>query len=310
MPYLGRRGALAPLTSADIPAGIVEGTDVAFLENSSGQTLAGTYSTERMYLSGRTGSAPNDYNYKLEGDVTVTGHLALGTIADADVVITNDGTERTITTDASGGTLEAGNVLQDTHRTSLTDMTGELGSVVTGSPNLNLGNATFPAGHVLQVAQGENRAASTGTYVVHTATPSTWITVVSATITPSNVASKILINFTANLSGDGGSTALHILRDSTQIGQADAAGSRVRSTIANGHWEGGSGTYDMANYNGVFLDDISDSPAWTSGAITYYIKISKYNAGTYRINRSEAHRDNAAGYDGVSASYIVLQEIA
>jgi hypothetical protein len=308
MATLGRRPSNAALTSADIPddsitaAKIVAGavsSDVVYLENATAaQELSGTYSTERLYF--------ND-SYQLTGDVTVTGHLALGTIADADVVITQDSTERTIT---GSGTLEAGNVLQDTHRTSLTDMTGELGSVVTGSPNLNLGNATFPAGHVLQVAQGENRAASTGTYVVHTATPSTWITVVSATITPSNVASKILINFTANLSGDGGSTALHILRDSTQIGQADAAGSRVRSTIANGHWEGGSGTYDMANYNGVFLDDISDSPAWTSGAITYYIKISKYNAGTYRINRSEAHRDNAAGYDGVSASYIVLQEIA
>ena len=116
MPYLGRRGALAPLTSADIPAGIVEGTDVAFLENSSGQTLAGTYSTERMYLSGRTGSAPNDYNYKLEGNVTVTGHLALGTIADAD---------------------------------------GELGSVVTQATGYTLGSGvTFPAGHVIQVVTG------------------------------------------------------------------------------------------------------------------------------------------------------------
>jgi hypothetical protein len=50
-----------------------------------------------MYLAGRTGTAPNDYNYKLTGNVTVTGHLALGSIADADVVITQDGTEKTIT---------------------------------------------------------------------------------------------------------------------------------------------------------------------------------------------------------------------
>ncbi len=135
MAYLGRRGALAPLTSADIPVGIVEGTDVAFLENASAtQNLSGTYSTERMYL--------ND-SYTLTGDVTVTGHLALGSIADEDIVITQDGTERTIT---GSGTIDSGNVLQDTHRTSLTDMTGELGSAVTGSPNLNLGNATFPNG--------------------------------------------------------------------------------------------------------------------------------------------------------------------
>ena len=77
MASLGRQGALAPLTSADIPAGIIEGTDIAFLENSSGQNLGGTYSTERMYLSGRTGSAPNDYNYKLTGNLTVTGPSVL-----------------------------------------------------------------------------------------------------------------------------------------------------------------------------------------------------------------------------------------
>ena len=134
MSYLGRKGAVAPLTSADIPVGIVEGTDIAFLENASGtQNLGGIYSTERMYL--------ND-SYTLTGDVTITGHLALGTVADSDVVITNDSSARTIT---GSGTLDAGNVLQDTHRTSVTGMTGELGSAVTGSPNLNLGNATFPA---------------------------------------------------------------------------------------------------------------------------------------------------------------------
>ena len=144
MAYLGRKGAVAPLTSADIPVGIVEGTDIAFLENASGtQNLGGTYSTERMYL--------ND-SYTLTGDVTITGHLALGTVADSDVVITNDSSARTIT---GSGTLDGGNVLQDTHRTSVTGMTGELGtgvtlgSAVTGSPNLNLGNATFPAGYVV-----------------------------------------------------------------------------------------------------------------------------------------------------------------
>ena len=120
MSYLGRKGAVAPLTSADIPVGIVEGTDIAFLENASGtQNLGGTYSTERMYL--------ND-SYTLTGDVNITNHLALGTVGDADVVITDDGSTRTIT---GSGTLDGGNVLQDTHRTSVTGMTGELGTGVT-----------------------------------------------------------------------------------------------------------------------------------------------------------------------------------
>ena len=147
MAYLGRKGAVAPLTSADIPAGIVEGTDIAFLENASGQDLSGTYSTERMYLAGRTGSAPNDYNYKLVGNIDVTGHLALGTVADSDVVITQDSTERTIT---GSGTLEAGEVLSS-KETNLTGMTGELGSAV-----------TFPAGMVRQVKWANMGAVATG----------------------------------------------------------------------------------------------------------------------------------------------------
>ena len=117
--------------SLGILGGSIEGTEVAFLENATAaQELSGTYSTERLYF--------ND-SYQLTGDVTVTGHLALGSIADEDVVITQDSTERTIT---GSGTLEAGNVLQDTYGTDLTGMTGELGSVVTGSPALNLTNAT------------------------------------------------------------------------------------------------------------------------------------------------------------------------
>ena len=73
----------------------------------------------------------------------------------------------------------------------------------------------------------------------------------------------------------------------------------------------GSNQYDLATYSGVFLDDISSGSAWSSGSITYSIKLSFYTSGgTYRINRTQDHRDNAAGYDGVASSHIVLQEIA
>ena len=135
MAYLGRKGAVAPLTSADIPVGIVEGTDIAFFENASGtQNLGGTYSTERMYL--------ND-SYTLTGDVTITGHLALATIADSDVIITNDSSARTIT---GSGTLETGELMNE-RQTSLTGMTGELGSAVTGSPAIT-GVGTLTTGSI------------------------------------------------------------------------------------------------------------------------------------------------------------------
>jgi microcystin-dependent protein len=140
MAYLGRQASKAALNSSDIPdnsittakivddnvtaakipAGAVS-SDVLYLENNtSTQDLSGTYSTERLYF--------ND-SYQLTGNVTVTGHLSLGTIADEDVVITNDSSARTI--DGSG-TLESGDLL-DQDRPDLTGMTGELGSTVIGA---------------------------------------------------------------------------------------------------------------------------------------------------------------------------------
>ena len=93
----------AHITSGALPVGVTGGSGldaIKFLENNaSTQDLSGTYSTERLYF--------ND-SYQLTGDVTVTGHLALGTIADEDVVITQDSTERTIT---GSGTLVAGRML-------------------------------------------------------------------------------------------------------------------------------------------------------------------------------------------------------
>jgi len=125
-----------------------DATSQTYIENATAaQALSGTYSTERLYF--------ND-SYQLTGDVTVTGHLALGSIADEDIIITQDGTERTIT---GAGTLEAGNVLQDTHGTDLTGMTGELansvqdnitrlGTVTSGTYNATIGTSATGFGLV------------------------------------------------------------------------------------------------------------------------------------------------------------------
>ncbi len=136
-----------------------DATSQAYIENATtAQELSGTYTggTERLYF--------NDL-YTLTGNVTIqeNAHLALGTIADKDVLVeANTGsTERTITGE---GTLESGELLKS-KETDLTGMTGELGSTVTGSPAITgvgtltsgtIGSGvTFPAGHVLQVKHYE-----------------------------------------------------------------------------------------------------------------------------------------------------------
>ena len=171
MSYLGRRGAVAPLTSGDIPDGVIEGRDIAFFENgSTTQNLSGTYSTERMYL--------ND-SYTLTGDVNITNHLALGTVANSDVVITDDGSTRTIT---GSGTLETGELINE-RQTSLTGMTGELGSAVTGSPAIT-GLGTVTSGDI------SNLNASFQTYCAVSVGATTLGTAGGANMTPINLYSQ------------------------------------------------------------------------------------------------------------------------
>ena len=135
--------AFKPFTTADMVSASNGGTfssavthngtvtlNEGITQSETTKNLSGTYSTEKLLL--------ND-SYTLTGDVNVTKHLALGTIADSDVVITNDSSARTIT---GSGTLEAGRLMND-FQPSLTGMTGELGSTVTGSPNLNLTTGTI-----------------------------------------------------------------------------------------------------------------------------------------------------------------------
>ena len=107
----------------------------AYLANTATQNISGTYSENRMYTSDA---------YTLSGNATINSNLVLSsTKPTGDVVLTASGAY-TIT---GTGTLSGGSMYG---RQTLTGMTGELGSTVTGSPNLNLGNATMQAGMLVQ----------------------------------------------------------------------------------------------------------------------------------------------------------------
>ena len=101
----------------------------AYLANTATQNISGTYSENRLYTSDA---------YTLSANTTVNGHLTLSSIKPtADVVLTSGGAY-TLT---GSGVLSAGSLLAK-ERSDLTEMTGELGSTVTGSPNLNLTTGT------------------------------------------------------------------------------------------------------------------------------------------------------------------------
>ena len=293
MSYLGRRGAVAPLTSGDIPDGVIEGRDIAFFENGSGQDLSGTYSTERMYLAGRTGSAPNDYNYKLVGNIDVTGHLALGTIADDDVIITQDSTERTIT---GSGTLESGRLANDP-TTSLTGMTGELGSAV------NLNSTTFPAGHIIQTVTAEDIDGTSGTPNAYSNTTSPiWLDVVSVSITPSSGTKCIcFVDAIIGSAGTGSSSYcwVRVLRDSTTLGL---------SSLSSYDWPSISAPPDTATVHQYARSAYDIHGANGSESITYKLQISNQHA-SYAIYAGRGHTAQTNTYGSAQSSRIIVMEV-
>lgn len=270
MSYLGRKGAVAPLTSADIPDDIIQGGDIAYLENdSTTHNLGGTYSTERMYL--------ND-SYTLTGDVNVTNHLALGSLADSDVVITQDSTERTIT---GSGTIEGGRLMNDP-TTSLTGMTGELGSAVTGNPNINLDNATFPVRTI--IAHHE----FTTQYQTYTNYDNAWRTTGNGwSGTTSTNTSKLLVFSTGQTMAyyntgaalPNGMIGLHYHSNSTTKGATPSGSALGSETNAGGYTESlASGRKDL------YLSWTICTTVDVSPNTQYHIQVATKNSSGFYFN--------------------------
>tara|TARA_Y100001960_G_scaffold280583_2_gene313576 strand:- start:1289 stop:2140 length:852 start_codon:yes stop_codon:yes gene_type:complete len=186
MAYLGTPPRSRVLSSADIDPGSISLDDISFTDQPTNLNLTGTYDKHTMRLAD---------GVTVVGDVTISDNLILSKISDDGnaITLTNDTSTRTIT---GSGSLEASTLTQ-TPNASLTGMTGELGtgatlgSAVTGSPNLNLGNATFPTGHVIKT---ENTRFSGSVYTTTTSwTSSPFKASTSITFTPTLASSDILL---------------------------------------------------------------------------------------------------------------------
>ena len=237
-----------------------------YLDNTTtDQNLSGTYSTERMYF--------ND-SYKLTGDVNITGHLALATAADSDVVITQDSTERTIT---GSGLLESGRLMND--------LPVKLGTVTSGT----LGSGvTFPAGHVIQVV---SFSSATSQSTTSTSYVDSYLTKV---ITPSSTSSKILVLVSASAavykepSGTDLRAHFQLVRDTKAL----------ETKQLNIHATGSGGRLDSRlPISFVYLD----SPATTS-ATTYKVQ--------YRADSGGAQTPSVYMQSGSHYSDITLMEVA
>jgi hypothetical protein len=135
----------------------------------------------------------------------------------------------------------------------------------------------------------------------YTGSGTTWtdITGLSATITPTNSANKILLCGLINVGPATNIVQLLLLRNGTQIFVGDAVGSHTQAFYSSYK------TDAYAFQPGPFT--YLDSPATTS-AVTYKIQGRTDGGAAYYINRSYSDGDNISG--ARTASSIVLMEIA
>ena len=201
-------------------------------------------------------------------------------------------------------------------------MSGTANNLGTTTAGTLSSGVTFPAGHVIQTVSTSLKDDSTSAMPDHgtAASPAsydTWSEIISGAITPHKANSKILINFNVRfgLSNTDHHTIILVQQISstyTRINNANADGNHMlgfmSGAIRSQHNDDG---YALTTVSDSYLDNPSSSGSYSSGAITYSVRIARYTTGgTIYINRTAENRNDAQGYDGHSTSNITLMEIA
>ncbi len=189
--------------------------------------------------------------------------------------------------------------------------------------------ATMPAGSIVQVVNNTDSSRSSTTLVAYTSNPSdahdnpsdfgTWADLINCSITPKYANSKILINFTARFSLSDNDD--HSLVLAQQIGSTYVSTEGVmRALDLSNSFPSLHGSQIADLYKGSanafvsisdsILDNPSSTGSYSSGSITYSVRIARYASGgsVYR-NRPTAGRENANGYDSSGMSTMVLLEV-
>ena len=142
MAYLGTPPRSRVLSSADIDSGAVTLEDISWTDQPASMNISGNVDKHTMRLSDQV---------VIDGNLNITDNLILSKISDDGnaIILTTDGSTRTIT---GTGSLEASTLTQ-TPNASLTGMTGEIGSAVTGTlgSGVTIGSGvTFPSGMIIK----------------------------------------------------------------------------------------------------------------------------------------------------------------
>ena len=169
-----------------------------------------------------------------------------------------------------------------------------------------LANLLTTSGRIVQVVQGQKTDTQSITANLNTKDT---VTGLNATITPTSSDSKILVQLHMHV---GASIDTHvaglILRDSTEIGIADANGSRTRNSFAVGIRADYNGSAGSADWTTAMVSQcVLDSPGTTS-AITYSVKIGGNGSATCTVNFDERNTDGETD-TSICMSSITLYEV-
>ena len=255
------------------------------------RNLSGTYSSHELFIAD---------GYTLTGNITVNEDIALTKLSDdgTTITLTTDGTSRTIT---GTGSIEASTIAQ-TPVTSVTGMTGELGSAVTGSPNLNLtsgtigSTVTFPTGHILGVQnvvmQGTQ---SIGTSLIDVTDGTTQL-LVTSTNTPATKFYIVAMVYCGTDQDVGTHFELWTEIDGGGFSKLDAA---------HGNYGGGGSSHkdfmfaaagDNDTWNRYTGTHCTSSYLWTPGSfstsVSVKIRADGYSGTTY-IGRNYNHNNSS-----------------
>ena len=165
-----------------------------------------------------------------------------------------------------------------------------------------LANLLTTSGRIVQVVQGVK--SDTQSITANLATKDT-VTGLNATITPTSSSSKVLVQLNLHV---GASIDTHvaglILRDTTEIGLADANGSRTRNSFACG-LKATSADWCTA----MLSQSVLDSPATTS-ATTYSVKIGGNGSATVTVNFDERNQGSTTDTSICSSSITLMEVLA
>ena len=231
-------------------------------------------------------------NYSIKGDVNVSDNLILSKLSDDGnaITITGDSVTRTI---SGSGSIE-GATLAPTPNASLTGMTGELGSAVTGR-GITSGTITsgvnFPTGHVINVVE----SATTQNITRHYTTMGSFSTPFTGTISNCLSTSKILVSCNLCVSGSADTIAMFALYDTTNA-----------QYVTNNNLDGHCGTSVIANgrVSSVNFQTLYTPPTLSSQGLTIEI-YAKGSSSAVQLNQ----RGGNDAY-GRGTSNIILMEIA